>query len=338
MIGRYGASVGQIHRGKAGAYNVALIKATPDENAINREFFYLYLNSAYFQTPLAAVADRSAQAGFSKEDISNFEVPLPPLPEQQRIVAILEEAFAGLATSTANAEKNLRSARALFESQLQFVFTQRAAAWKEYTLDQICSFSSGGTPSKSNLAYWKGEIPWVSGRDMKTDRLDDAALHISREAIDDSATRVAPVGALLILVRGMGLANGIAIAELTSPCAFNQDIKAIHPNAGIDPRFLLFSLRSALSRSDKLLSNAAHGTLKIDTDDLRSVPLLIPPRNVQQHIVAQIDDLSLETQSLANLYRQKVEALELLKKSLLQKAFSGELAPPPSQAIGEAAE
>jgi type I restriction enzyme S subunit len=86
MIGRYGASVGQIHRGKAGAYNVALIKTIPDISVVDREFFYFYLNSRLFQDALSLIADRSAQAGFSKEDIRSFPVPLPSLPEQRKIV------------------------------------------------------------------------------------------------------------------------------------------------------------------------------------------------------------------------------------------------------------
>ena len=72
MIGRYGASVGQIHRGKAGAYNVALIKTIPNDNLINRNFFFYYLISDLFQQPLKMIAERSAQAGFSKADIASF--------------------------------------------------------------------------------------------------------------------------------------------------------------------------------------------------------------------------------------------------------------------------
>ena len=85
MIGRYGASVGQIHRGKSGAYNVALIKTLPDSNRMSKEFFYYYLRSPMFQNALMKVAARSAQAGFSKADIYNFSVPTPSLDIQEEI-------------------------------------------------------------------------------------------------------------------------------------------------------------------------------------------------------------------------------------------------------------
>ena len=118
LIGRYGASVGKILTGKSGAYNVALMKTIPNVSILEREWLHRYLLSDEFQTRLMNIASRSAQDGFSKEDIFNFPVPVPPLPEQRRIVGILDEAFDAIATARANAEKNLQNARALFESHL----------------------------------------------------------------------------------------------------------------------------------------------------------------------------------------------------------------------------
>ena len=247
------------------------------------------------------------------------------ISEQQRIVGLLDEAFEGLATAKANAEKNLQNARALFESHLQSVFTQRRPGWVENRLDELCTFSSGGTPSKSNNSYWNGSIPWISGRDMKSTRLSDSFLHISKSAVDESSTRMAAAGTLLILVRGMGLAHGAQIAELTVPCAFNQDIRGIHAKPGLLPRYLLFALRDGINSSDTVLSNAAHGTLKIDSNELQKVVISVPPLEQQRKIVAVIDSLTEETQRLAQIYEQKHAALEVLKKSLLHQAFAGEL-------------
>ena len=252
-------------------------------------------------------------------------VNVPPLVEQKRIVAVLDEAFAGLATARAHAEKNLQNARALFESHLQSVFIQRGKGSSEKPLEELCSFSSGGTPPKSNSSYWSGSIPWVSGRDMKGTKLSDTALHISQEAVDESATRVAPASSLLMLVRGMGLAHGAQIAELIVPCAFNQDIRAIHPKRTIAPRYLLFALRTRINHSENVLSNAAHGTLKIDMDGLRRVSVPVPSYVEQQRIAHQIDSLSAETERLKSLYQQKQSALAALRKSLLHQAFAGEL-------------
>jgi type I restriction enzyme, S subunit len=244
---------------------------------------------------------------------------------QQRIVAILDEAFDGIATAKANDEKNLQNARAVFESYLQAILSRRGSGCVEKPLGEICTFSSGGTPTKDNSSYWSGEIPWISGRDMKSTRLSDSHLHISRTAVDEASTRMAPAGTLLILVRGMGLAHGAQIGELMVPCAFNQDIKGIHPEPGLIPRYLLFAIRDRINSSSNVLSNAAHGTLKIDSAELKNLMIPVRSNSDQRRVVATIDSLSEETQHLESLYQQKLAALDELKKSLLHQAFSGEL-------------
>jgi type I restriction enzyme S subunit len=262
---------------------------------------------------------------FTGEALAQFKLPLPSLGEQHRIVAILDEAFEGIATAKANTEKNLQNARAIFESHLQSVLSQRGAGWVEKRLDEICTFSSGGTPSKQNASYWAGKIPWISGRDMKSTRLSDSYLHISKAAVEESATRMAPPGTLLILVRGMGLAHGAQIGELMVPSAFNQDIRGIHPTPELLPRYLLFALRDGINSSDTVLSNAAHGTLKIDSNELQKVMIPFPPLKQQQRIVATIDTLVEESENLAKIYERKLAALDALKQSLLHRAFAGEL-------------
>jgi type I restriction enzyme S subunit len=258
-------------------------------------------------------------------DLKAFLVPYPPLPEQKRIVAILDEAFAGIGQAIVNTERNLQNARELFESYLNGVFTRKNEGWAEKKLKEICTFSSGGTPSKNNPSYWIGEIPWVSGKDMKTERMHDAILHISNTAVNESASRIAPIGSLLILVRGMGLANGIPLAEVTSPCAFNQDIKAIQPNTNIIPRFLLLAIKAMISTHDRLLENAAHGTLKINSENLRNISVPIPSPTTQKIIADKLDKLRENVVRLESIYQKKLEALTELKQSILQKAFSGEL-------------
>lgn len=164
--------------------------------------------------------------------------------------------------------------------------------WPTATIGESCAIFSGGTPSKANARFWHGDIPWVSAKDLKFDQVFDAELHISEEACTQSAAKMAPVGALLMLVRGMGLANGVPIGEVTSPVAFNQDIRAIVPPKSVTSRFLLLALRYAIAsgRANDLLSSAAHGTLKIDADALRGVAFPVPPLAEQRRVAAILDE------------------------------------------------
>jgi type I restriction enzyme S subunit len=304
------------------ARQVGMIRLRSD---VNVEYISYFLQSPDGKKELGTHTGGSVQQVINLADLRTVSVPMASLPEQQRIVELLDEAFSGIATAKANAEKNLQNASALFESHLQSIFTLRGQRWNEKPLSEICTFSSGGTPSKSNGSYWTGDIPWISGRDMKSTRLSDSLLHISQSAIDESATRVAPAGTLLVLVRGMGLAHGPQIGELMVPCAFNQDIKALHPFPDLLPRFLLFALRDQIRISNTVLSSAAHGTLKIDSDQLSKIAISYPSLAEQQRIVTTIDDLAQETHRLAAIYERKIAALDELKKSLLHQAFTGRL-------------
>jgi len=122
MIGRYGASVGQIHRGKEGSYNVALIKTIPNLEILNPDYFYYYLKSPLFQIPLADVSARAAQAGFSKADIHNFQIPIPSLQEQKRIARVISDTFQTTSQGKKNAEERIKALEELESSIMTVAF------------------------------------------------------------------------------------------------------------------------------------------------------------------------------------------------------------------------
>lgn len=199
--------------------------------------------------------------------------------------------------------------------------------WTLTTIGESCVVTSGGTPSRTVKAYWIGDIPWVSAKDLKSERIGGAELHISADAVERSATKIAPVGSLLVLVRGMGLANGVPIGEVISPVAFNQDIRAIHPPKELLPRFLLLAIKSRLVRrdGDRVLSSAAHGTLKIDSEVLRNIAVPIPPIREQKRIVDILDQAFGSIEKIkANAEKSLVNAKEL-RDALLDQAFDGNL-------------
>ena len=327
MLARYGASVGQIHRGKAGAYNVALIKTTPDTDLLDKDFFYLYLLSNNFQKPLFSVAERSAQAGFSKADISPFLIPLPPIPEQQRIVAILDQAFADIEKARANAEKNLKNARELFDSYLNQVFSQRGEGWVEKLLGEIAEFKNGLNFSQSS----KGETVKIVGvKDFKSNfvvpskQLDtiqiDGNLPSSYELKQHDIVTVRSNGNKRLI--GRCLLVG-AITDKTSFSGFTIRIRLT--SSALDSGFLAYYLKSAATH--EMLINAGDGAniSNLNQKILTSLPVAWPGIELQLQLVLNIKKIESESRMLQIACEKKLASLDELKKSLLQKAFSGEL-------------
>ena len=322
LVAMYGATAGQVGilRFEA-ATNQAVCGIFPNDKFVPEFLFYFLLAK---KDELVAQATGNAQPNISQIKIKNTEVPVPPLAEQQRIVGLLDEAFEGLATAKANAEKNLQNARALFESHLNDVFTKKGDGWLETTIGGVCDFRGGGTPSKAVERYWKGKIPWVSPKDMKSEIVSDSIDHISQEAIDASATSLIPKGAVLMVVRSGILARIVPLAVTGRELTINQDLKALCPKSVIESRFLYNLLESKMPELLSLVSRGAT-VHRLQTEQIRSLGCFLPPKAEQHQIIERIDSMRDETQRLARLYERKQAALEALKKSLLHQAFTGEL-------------
>ena len=237
-------------------------------------------------------------AEISKSKFCELQIPLPPLGVQKEIVAEIE-----------GYQKVINGARAVLDHYRPHIPIH--PDWPMVELGNVVSYSSGGTPSKAIESYWIGDIPWISAKDMKSDVLSDASTHVSEAAVKESATQIALVGSLLILVRGMGLANGVPICELAKPCAFNQDVKAMKPHSSVNATFLRVMLKQEWPQFRKILETAAHGTLKINTDDLSAITFPLPPLATQQAIVAEIEAeqaLVAANRELITRFEQKIQA------------------------------
>lgn len=314
LIGRYGASVGKVLTDKAGAYNVALMKTIPNLEVLDRSWFYSFLISDEFQRPLLNVADRSAQAGFSKDDIYNF--PVPPLPQQQRIVCILDEAFEGLATAKANAEKNLQNARALFESHLQSVFTQRGEGWAEKALGDVCEATQGVQIPKSEQSptLLSGYRRYLYISDFESDKnLKYVPDTYPKKLVTTDDIIVANTGSAGKIFRGI---DGI----------LSNNLFKVSFNSGkVDRDFIFFFVTSGLFREHQQKIMRGTANPHMGHVNFKSTPISVPSLETQKVVVAKIHEVSEETQRLESIYQQKLAALEALKKSLLHQAFTGEL-------------
>ena len=254
-----------------------------------------------------------------------IEVSFPPLAEQQRIVGVLDEAFAGLATAQAHAAQNLQNARALFESHLQSVFTHRGKGWVEKTLEEAaagdCSLSYGIVQPGDDV---EGGLPVVRPTDLTHDTITlDGLKRIDPERAESYQRTTLQGGELLLCVRGSTGVLSKAAPELAG-ANVTRGIVPIRFN----PKLLTQDFGFHLLRAEPVQAQIRAKTygaalMQINIGDLRQIAVAFPPLGEQQAITTQLDALAAETQRLTRLYEQKQAALAALKKSLLHQAFSG---------------
>lgn len=269
--------------------------------SLHNEFLYYFLSREQFREEGAQrMSGAVGHKRVAKDFIENYPIPLPPLPEQQRIVAILDEAFAAIATAKENAAKNLQNARELFESYLQSVFANPGDGWEEKAFDKVCVFQRGfDLPTHSRNA---GSFPLVSSNGI-TDWID-----------------VWKVNAPGVVTGRSGTIGNIHYVEKDFwPLNTALYIKDFHGN---DPRFVYYFLK----QFDLGKYSSGAGVPTLNRNNVHVVQVNFPKSIPEQRaIVAKLDALAAETKKLEALYRQKLNDLDELKKSVLKKAFDGKL-------------
>jgi type I restriction enzyme S subunit len=336
LIGRYGASVGKILTGKAGAYNVALMKTIPNLEILEKSWFYYFLVSDEFQIPLLDIADRSAQAGFSKDDIYNFPVLVPPLEEQRRIVSLLDEAFADIATAKANAEKNLQNADDLFASALASIFSAKDATWEEKTIGQWVSSGFLAKPQDGNHGeihptkadYVETGVPFIMAADLMNGQVDtENCRFISKVQSDNLRIGFAKSGDVLLSHKGtIGrvaiLSTDLDYVILTPQVTYYRSLDLSRLSA----EFLYICLLSPQFQSAMNdIAGAGSTRAYIGITRQMDLKLAAPPLGKQIELAKKLRAIEFEREKVSAIYRQKLTALADLKKSLLHQAFSGQL-------------
>ena len=294
---------------------------------VSKEWLYYFLSRETFRVEGAArMTGAVGHKRVSKEFIEEYPIPVPPLAEQQRIVGLLDEAFEGFATAKANAEKNLQNARALFESHLQSVFTQRGPGWVEKKLSALYKIGSSKRVLKSE---WMTEgVPFYRGREvtrLAADGFVDNELFISEDHFADLSKEYGVPEAGDIVITAIGTIGNAHVVRSSDRFYFKDaSVLWMKRTADVSSEFIRFWLKSSLFFDQLDRGNGATvDTLTIQK--LQSVELRLPKIEEQKRVVTELDALSVETQRLAHLYERKLAALEALKKSLLHQAFTGEL-------------
>jgi type I restriction enzyme S subunit len=265
--------------------------------------------------------------GVSLSKIKAFDISFPSLYEQQRIVAILDQAFADIEKARANAEKNLKNARELFDSYLNQVFSQRGEGWDSKPLLELCDPMRGITYGVIKLGEEKSDgVPCLRTSNIRWLRIETKTMkRISPELSDDYSRTILNGGEVLVNVRGT--LGGVAVSSKEMRgWNVSREVAVVPVNQNlVNPFFISYFIGA--SSSQAWLAGVKKGAayVGINLEDLRLLPIKIPALKEQTEIVNQIRAIHKKTRQLEEVHRQKNQVLEELKKSLLQKAFSGEL-------------
>lgn len=262
----------------------------------------------------------------SLKRLPEISVPLPPLDEQRRIVAAVE--------NLTEKVDQARTYRAELDSETK-VLWRRAALGRlldlsktspRYPLGDLVQLRGGGTPSKHEPRFWQGEIPWITPKDMKRRELFDSIDHISSEATRESSAKLIQPGAVLVVVRGMILAHTFPVALLRAPATINQDMKALIPSPEqVDASYLCWALWALNSEILELVDRSTHDTRKLLTEKLMAYKIPVPSLINQQRVVAELDALQVKVDTVKALQAQTAIEMDAVLPAVLDRAFKGEL-------------
>jgi type I restriction enzyme S subunit len=286
-----------------------------DAEVLDSNFAHHWINSAITRRQLRNLVNG---IHLYPKDVARLRVPLPSLTEQRRIAEVLDRAES-LGTKRRGA---LATLEGLTESLFLDLFGNPATNpkdWSKVALGDVATFVGGGTPSRARPEYFTGSICWATSKDMRHEFLDDTEEHITRRAIEDSATKLVPAGTILVVVKSKILARHLPVAVARVPTCFGQDLKGITPNERFEVSFVAASLRLG----KRWLLERARGinTEGLTLDHLRAFQLLAPPLSIQREFAKLCGSL----ESLRTAQRASLAEMDSLLAALHNKAFKGEL-------------
>jgi type I restriction enzyme S subunit len=293
-------------------------------NDLGDNYYLYYLTKTnYFKDSLSSYVT-GQQPNYGYSHYSKIPIPLPPLPEQQRIVATLDEAFEAIAKAKANAEQNLKNAKELFESYLQGVFENKGEGWEEKMLKEIGIAQTGTTPKTADKENYGDFIPFIKPADI--DIKGNGEIRYDNDGLSEQGLkngRKMLKGSILMVCIGATIGK-VGFVDRDVSC--NQQINSLTVNNDFSSKFIYYAL-SSKGFFEQVMLNSAQATLPIINKGKWETLIVSFPKykTEQEDFANKFDLLQIETKKLEAIYQQKINDLEELKKSVLQKAFSGEL-------------
>lgn len=289
----------------------------PEADKLDQDFLVYYTQSKAYQRDIEDRCTGTTRKRISRKNLGLIPIPLPPLEEQKRIVAVLDQAFAALDRARANAEANLADAEELLQCELERIFGKRDSA---EPLSARFPTATGGTPPTSQKELYGEDLRFV-----KPPELLDAVVGETKDGLSNLArlkARIAPSGTVLVSCIG----NLGKIGLLDEEAAFNQQINAILPSSNVaDPRFMFWQCRSNPFRQELEARSSGTTVSIVNKRQFNSIPVWVPEMAEQEEIVARLDEIDRNALIIMRNCRTKLEDIDDLRQSILQKAFAGEL-------------
>ncbi len=292
-------------------------------SSLDPKFLHKYLFWTHLRGDTASMQNNSTNIrNLDLDKYREIEIPLPPLAEQKRIVALLDEAFAAIDEAKAKAETNNENAKAVFARHLKCVFQDAPEDWIVRTIGDVCALKSGTTVA-ANIEKSFGDIPYLKVADMNIPANRNEITTSSRflDKSDVKSANIIPAGSTIFPKRGGAILTNKKRVTTVPICA-DLNIMAAIPSDVLDSTFLYFYFLGV----DMKKLGGGSSIPQINNYDI--APLLVClPTNIetQRQVARKLADIREKTQTLNMLLEQKLARLSDLKKSLLSQAFAGEL-------------
>ena len=296
-----------------------------DEAKVTNEYLYAFYGYCDWNPSKGATISR-----LYNDDLRRIQIPIPPLPEQQQIVAILDKSFAAIDQAKANVERNLENAKEFFQSRLEEVFSEKGEGWVEKKLGEITTkIGSGATPRGGQASYKESGISLIRSMNVhdagfKNEKLafidDEQAGKLNNVTVQEND--------VLLNITGASVARCCIVPSKYLPARVNQHVSIIRLKKGVlFPLLLHYSLISKGNKK-RLLGIGEQGTTRqaITKTQIQIFKINYPENQDDQiQIINKIESVMKKSLDLEDIFKQKIKSLEELKKSILQKAFSGKL-------------
>ncbi len=288
-----------------------------DQNKLDINYLYQVMKSFDFTDGgVRAVKGKT----LNKTKLKKIKIPLPTLFVQKQIASILDQADRMVQLNKDLIGKYDDFAKSIFLDMFGDPILN-PHKWKTETVENVClKIYGGGTPTKSNKDFYKGEIPWVTPKDMKRLYINDSQDKITEDAILKSSAKLIPENSILMVIRSGILKKTLPVALNLKEVALNQDMKAYIPDKNkLKPNYFLYFF---LIGQKYLLNKVRAVTAdNIEFKQIKQLDVPLPNIQLQNSFEAKIENIN-KQRSLAK--KQFFKSQDLYQ-SLIQKAFKGEL-------------